>query len=99
MLIFQPSCSDVPKCEVIRAICGLSVGSKELHFCGKLHSGNLPGRLLPEQARHRTNEKLKKCPAKKAIEMWRSKYLYHLDGISHGRELTSGFVFASDDGF
>lgn len=96
---FQPSCSDVPKCKVIRAICGLSLGRKELRFCVKLHFGNLPARLLIKQARHRANEKMKKSPAKKATETWRSKYLYHLDGISNGKELTSSFVFASNDDF
>lgn len=65
----------------------------------KLHSGNLPTRLLAKQARHRANGKTKKSPAKKATEMWRSKYLYHLDGISIGKELTSSFVFASNDDF
>lgn len=96
---FQPSCSDVPKCKVIRAICSLSLGRKELQVCVKLHSGNLPACLLPKQARHRANETLKKSPAKKATETWRSKYLYHLDGISNGKELTSSFVFSSNDDF
>ena len=95
----QPSCSDVPKCKVIRAICSLSLGRKELQFCVKLHSGNLPSRLLAKQARHRANEKIKKSPAKKATETWRSKYLYHLDVISNGKELTSSFMFASNDDF
>lgn len=94
---FQPSCSDVPKCKVIRAIC--SLGRKELQFCVKLHSDNLPARLLAKQARHRSHEKIQKSPAKKATETWRSKYLYHLDGISNGKELTSSLVFASNDDF
>lgn len=54
---------------------------KNLVVCVKLHSSNLPACLLAEQARHRANEKIKKSPAKKATETWRSKYLYHLDWI------------------
>lgn len=94
---FQPSCSDVPECKVIRAICGVGLGRKALWFCVKLHCGNLPARLLARQERHRAKEKIKKSPAKKATETWRSKYLDHLDGISNGKELTSSFVFASND--
>lgn len=35
--------------------------------------------MLTKQTRHRANEKIKKSPAKKATETWRSKYLYHLN--------------------